>query len=314
MADTVAKPPVPCQDPADILPHYLPGGGISILAGAPNAGKTALLAGLLRDLLAGRPIFGRQPRRVAWGYINTDRKWDKGAGLWLQRAGVELAHYSLADDTLFNPKRLKKKWERVDVLISLIDSLNLPPDSGVAVDPMSLFLGGNLLDYDACMVACLEMRAYILKKQYTLFGLAHSGKMKADKSDRYVRTTDQILGSTAIPGFSDAILHLATPEELGKSYYQLTWHPHGAKAETYVLDRDENGLFVPWMGVDSGTARRILNFFPDPPVTIGLQALCELADAIPLTRRTVERTLEKLVDTGYVEKVARALYRRIWQQ
>jgi hypothetical protein len=303
-----------CQVPDDILQHFLPGGGISILAGAPSVGKTALVAGFLRDLLAGRPIFGRQPRKVAWGYINTDRSWSKGAGLWLARAGVVVPYYSLVDDHAFDPRRLRRKFERVDLLASMIEKLDLPPDSGVLVDPMSLFLGGNLLDYDSCMCACLEIRAYLRRKQYTMLGLAHAGKLKADKSDRYVRTTDQILGSTAIPGFSDAVLHLATPEELAKSYYQLTWHPHGAKAETFVLDRDDVGLFVPWLGIDQGTIRRILGFFPDPPATIGIAVLCEYAETIPLVRRTVERALEKLIDSGYVEKVTRGTFRRIWQQ
>lgn len=313
MSSVASNSPV-CQVPDDLIPHFLPGGGISILAGAPSAGKTALVAGLLRDLKAGRLIFGRQPRVVPWGYINTDRSWAKGAGMWLERAGVELPHYSLADDHDFSPKRLRRKFERVDVLASLIDKLNLPPDSGVFVDPISLFLGGNLLDYDSCMCACMEIRAYLRAKAYTLFGLAHSGKMKADKSERYVRTTDQILGSTAIPGFSDAILHLASPEELNKSYYQLTWHPHGAKAETYVLDRDDQGLFVPWTGIDDAVRRQLLNRMPEPPATISTPALFEYAQTIPMTKRTFERALDTLLQSGYIERISRGCYRKIWQQ
>ena len=300
-----------CQVPDDLLPDYLPGGGISILAGAPTAGKTALVAGLLRDLLAGRPIFGRTPRQVAWGYINSDRSWAKGAGLWLKRAGVDIPYYSLADDPGFSPKRLRRKWERVDVLASFIDKLGLPPDSGILADPISVYLGGNLLDYDACMVACLEIRAYLRERRYTLLGLAHSGKMKADKTDRYVRTTDQVLGSTAIPGFSDAILHLATPEEIGKTYYRLTWHPHGAKAETYVLERDDQGLFIPYAGVDEANKRRVLSCLPLAPDSVPLKTIIDFAQQFPLSRSTVIRVLEALIDDGLVEKVGYGQYQKV---
>lgn len=308
---TVAKPESACQVP-DILPEYLPGGGISILAGAPNLGKTALLAGVIRNLQLGAPIYGRTPRILPIGFVNADRGWEKGAGLWLDRAGVvALPHYSMADDPDFKPKSLRRKFDRTDVLAGFIDRLALPPDSLIIVDPISLFLGGNLLDYDACLVACHEIRAYLRTRRYTLLGTAHSGKMKADKSERYVRTTDQILGTTAIPGFTDAVLHLASPIELGKSYYQLTWHPHGAKAEAYLLERDDQGLFIPFSGVDNATQIRVLALFPAPPAQISMAALCEYAEALPLSRTTVKRVLEALIDAGSVERVGRGLYVRV---
>lgn len=315
MSDKLAKLVPPCQGldtaPQDILEYFLPGGGISILAGAPNLGKTALLATILRDLQAGRPVFGRTPRRVDIGYVNTDRTWAKGAGLWLARVGIEIPYYSLADDRAFSPKRLRRKFERVDVLISFIDSLGLKRDSLVVVDPMSLFLGGNLLDYDSCACAALEIRAYLREKTYTLLGTAHSGKLKADKGERYVRTSDQILGSTAIPGFTDAVLHLASPEELGKSYYQLTWHPHGAKAEVYRLERDEQGLFLPYSGVDEVNKRRVLSCLPVQPDALSLADLVEQAQQFPLSQRTVQRVLEALIDDGLVEKAGYGKYRKI---
>lgn len=300
-----------CQVP-DIIPAYLPGGGISILAGAPNLGKTAFLATFLRDLQAGRQIFGRQPRQVPIGFINADRGWEKGAGLWLERAGAgEIPYYSLSDDHAFNPKQLRRRFDRTDMLAGFIDRLKLPEDSLIITDPVSLFLGGNLLDYDTCLVACQEIRAYLRTKRYTLLGTAHSGKMKVDKRERYLRTSDQILGSTAIAGFTDAILHLASPEELGKTYYQLTWHPHGAKSETYYLDRDEQGLFVPWLGADAGTMTRVLSLFPEPPATIALAALVELAQVFPLSKRTVHRTLDRLMEDGSVERASHGQYRRV---
>jgi hypothetical protein len=299
----------------DIIPEYLPGGGISLLAGAPNVGKTALLAGLLADLRAGRPVLGHQPATIpAIGMINADRGWAKGAGLWLARAGLVLPYYSLSDDPGFDPKRLRRKHERTDLLAGFIDRLELPAFSLILVDPMGLFLGGNLLDYDACMVACHEIRAYLRRRQYTLLATAHSGKLKADKSERYVRTTDQILGTTAIPGFTDAVLHLAAPNEIGKPYYQLTWHPHGAPAEVFQLERDKQGLFKQRSGdlIAQETQReeQVLACLPPDGAALSFAEIQRLAEAIPLSRRTVVKYLNKLVVEGRVLRLEHGRYRR----
>ena len=316
---SLPKPPVACQVPPasyslpDVIPLYLPGGGINLLAGAPGVGKTALLAGILRELRDGRLIFGHQPLALPGiGIVNADRTWAKGCGLWFERTGYpEIKHYSLADDVDFNPKRLRKRHERTDLLANFADRLELPPGSLLNVDPLSLFLGGNLLDYESCMVACHEIRAYLRLRQYTLIGLGHTAKLKANKQDRYARMQDQLFGSTALAGFTDAQLYLASPLETGKSYYTLVWHPHGAKEEQHLLERDEQGLFVPYSGVDEGTRVQVLNLFPLTDDAVGFALLVELASAIPLSRATVKRTLDVLLERGTVARAGHGLYKRV---
>ena len=300
-----------CQVPDDLIPHFLPGGGISLLAGAPSVGKTAWVASLLFALRHAMPVFGHPTRIVSIGYVNVDRGWEKGAGLWLRRAGVIVPHYSLNDDPNFDPKLLRRKIDRIDLLAQLIDRLNLPTDSLVVVDPVTLFLGGNLLDYDACACACLGIRAYLRLRRLTLLALVHAGKLKADKSDRYVRATDRVLGSTAITGFSDAVLYLASPEEVGKPYYELTWQPHGAKAETHKLERDAHGLFVPYSGVDNEKKARVLSCLPDNGEPTTLRAIVEAAEQFNLSQSTVQRTLNELLDDGRIDKPSHNKYRKI---
>jgi len=318
---SVPKSRIDCQAPSstdeilipDVIPYLLPGGGISILAGSPNVGKTALLATLVRDLRDQRLIFGHQPRALPGiGVINTDRGWAKGAGLWFARAGYgDVVYYSLSDDRTFNMKRLRKRLDRTDILFSFIDGLFLPPESLVYVDPISIFLGGNLLDYDACAIATGEIRAYLRERRLTMLAAAHSAKLRANKQDRYMRMQDQVLGSTAISGFTDSALYLASPQETGKAYYTLVWHPHGSKEERYYLERDEQGLFIPYTGVDTGTQMRVLALFPDNGGEVGLTALVEAAGAIPLSKATVKRGIDALLDDGTIERVKHGLYRRI---
>lgn len=316
MLNTPEIPPSPllCQVPYnDPLPGILPLGAISLLAGAPNVGKTALLASILRDFRDQRLIYGRQPNPVAGiGYINADRSWARGSGIWFDRVGYpDIPQYTMSDDSSFDPKRLRKKHERTDILASFIDRLRLPPYSLIIVDPMALFLGGNLLNYDDCAVACHEIRAYLRLRRYTLFGTAHAAKIKADKKERYMRLQDQVLGSTAISGFTDTMMYLASPQETGKPYFTFLWHPHSAPAEEFYLEQDDQGLFVPYTGVDSENQGRVLRLFPADGAPITLVALVEAAEQYPLSRATVKRVLDRLIELEKVERAGYGLYRLV---
>jgi hypothetical protein len=297
----------------DPLPDIIPAGGISLLAGAPGVGKTALLASLARDLKRGRPVFGHQPSPIPEvGIVIADRGWDRGAEFWFSRVGyAEIPHYAMADDTLFDPRSLRRKFERTQRLFEFIDRLKLPPGSVVIVDPLSLFLGGNLMDYDGCAVACHEIRALLRQRGLTMLASAHSAKLKADKKDRYLRPQDQILGTTALIGFCDTSAYLASPEEIGKTFYMFLWQPHAVPLETFQLERDDQGLFVPYGGTDFGTVRRVLDLFPADGSLVKLETLRQLAEAIPLSLTTIKRALDKLIEEGKITRARFGAYRRL---
>lgn len=318
MSDILHDSSPACQAPfTDPLPGILPQGGISLLAGAPNVGKTALLAGILRSFRDGGQIFGKQPSPVAGiGYINADRSWARGSGIWFERAGYpEIPQYTMSDDPAFNPKRLRKKHERTDILAAFIDLLKLPEYSLIVVDPIALFLGGNLLNYDDCAVACHEIRAYLRLKRYTMLCTAHSAKIKADKKERYMRLQDQVLGSTAISGFSDTMMYLASPQETGKPYFTFLWHPHSSPAEEVLLTQDKGGLFSLYSGTIEAdpdpTPAAVLELFPDLTTPLSFATLQELAASQAISRATLARILRSLVKAGQVEQPAHGLYRRL---
>jgi hypothetical protein len=297
----------------DPIPRIIPAYGISLLAGAPNVGKTALLATLARNFRDNKPIFGHQPCQLpAIGVINADRSWARGTGEWFNRVGFsEVRYYSMVDDLRFDPRSLRRKFERTQRLLEFVDKLKLPPDSLLLVDPISLFLGGNLIDYDSCAVACHEMRQMLHDRRLTMIATAHSAKLKADKHARYLRMQDQILGSTAIFGFSDTQMYLASPEETGEAYYTFLWHSHLAPPEAFRLGRDEQGLFVRYATVDEGNCGRVLALFPPPPAEVSFVELKQLALAIPLSSATLKRVLEVLVDRRRIERVRRGVYRQL---
>lgn len=316
MTNNAATNPPSCQPPdlwPDPLPDIIPYGGITLLAGAPGVGKTALLASIARNFRDGRPIFGHQPNPLpAIGIIAADRGWSRGARVWFERAGYpDIRSYSMADDRTFDPRSLRKRFDRAQRLLDFIDKLHLPPGSLVLVDPIALFLGGNLLDYDCCAVGCHEIRAGLMLRQLTLLATAHSAKLRADPKARYLRPQDQILGSTALFGFSDTQMYLGSPEETGESYYTFVWHPHLAKPEAFLLGRDEQGLFVPYDGADQGNCARVMRLFPDDSTEVAFATLAELADALPLSKATLKRVLEVLLERGRIARVGHGKYARV---
>ncbi len=331
-SDSLPDAPSSCQDSSpeqllspykDPLPGVLPLGGISLLAGAPNVGKTALLAGILRCFRDNALVFGRQPNPIASiGYINADRGWEKGSGVWFERAGFpEILQYSMSDDPTFNPKRLRKKHERTDILAAFIDKLNLPPYSLLVIDPIALFLGGNLLSYDDCAVACHEIRIMLRDRKLTLLATAHSAKIKSDKKERYMRLQDQVLGSTAISGFTDTMMYLASPQETGKPYFSFLWHPHAAPAEIFQLVQGDQGLFHAYAGQDKepqgrsydaseGSVERVYALIPEDGRVVEFAEVVDNAQIYPLSKATVKRCLEALLEDGRVLKPFHGRYCR----
>jgi hypothetical protein len=302
-----------CQRFPDPLGHIFPFRSLSFLAGAAGTGKTALVAGILAHFHREQPIFGHQPGRVSdIGVIAADRGWLSGGAHWFALVGYPgVKFYSMLDDPFFDPKTLRKRYERTMRLTEMVDRLKLRPGGLLFVDPLGLFLGGNLNDYDGCAIACHEIRAMLRERNLTMLATAHTSKMKADKRARYLRPQDAILGSAAQHAYGDTQCYLAAPEEIGKPYYEFTWHPHMTKPETFRLERDEQGLFVPYSGADRGNCARVLALLPENGAEMELAVLVELAEAIPLSRRTVIRVLQTLVEEELVEKKRYGVYARV---
>jgi hypothetical protein len=310
-----ATPEQPSQDAPGLiqapLPQVILAGSLSLLAGAAGTGKTALIATIARQFRDGARIFDHQPSPIpAIGFINADRCWADSAGHWFDRAGFpDIRYYSMLDDPTFDPKSLRRKWDRTNLLFQFVDKLNLPRQGLLFVDPMSLFLGGSLLDYDTVAVACCEIRAKLRERGLTLIGTAHTAKLKADKADRYLRLQDRILGSTALIGFTDTAMYLASPEEVQRPTYTFLWQPHTAPAETFDLERDQFGIFRLASGTDSTTAERVLSLFPEDGTAVTTRTLILMAEVFPLSRATVMRMLDELVRVGRVERVRHGVYR-----
>lgn len=296
----------------DPVPLVIPAGGISLLAGAPGVGKTAFLATLLKSFRDRQPIFGHTPAAIppaGIAIISADRSWDS-TQIWYERAGwPEVPVYSLIDDPAFDKSRLRRRNDRVNLLSEFIDKMAVPRGGLIIVDPISIFLGGNLLDYDTCMVSCMEIRDRLRSRSLTCIATAHSSKQKSGKEDRYLRLQDRILGSTALFGFTDTQMYLASPEEINEPFYAFLWQPHMLPVETFKLERDPQGLFRPFTE-PKGNRDALLACFPEDGAPIERADLRVKANQIPLADTTFKTLLRQLLDAGQVIRVSHGVYCR----
>lgn len=302
----------PSQEfPPDPIPRILLGGSVNLLAGMPGVGKSAFLAWFLVRMRDGLEIFGHRPTTIAkMAIVSVDRSWHQSSQLWLELAGFgDIAHYCLQDDMEFVVDRLENKRGRMQILREALDRLTpLPFGSLVVVDPIAPFLGGNLLDYDACMVACTKIRRVCRERGITIIGVSHAGKQKNDKKERYLRLQDRIVGSTAQFGYTDTAMYLASPEETGEKFYTFMWNPHHAPAAAYQLGRSADGLFVPWgessVAIEEDT---LLKIVPETPDGV---SFADLITTSGLSKATVHRRLQELVSERRIERVGHGTYRR----
>ena len=315
--------------PPDPLPPVILGSTINLLAAAPGTGKSTFLAWFSRHVRDRTPLWGREWGEIPWqGIICSDRSWARSTSKWFEIEGVELPAYSLQDDRSFKKARLRHRHQRVAVFEHCLNALSpsqdgrFPFGSLIYVDPIALFLGGNLLDYDTCAVACSELREICMDRGVTVIGTAHSAKQKADKRERYLRLQDRILGSTALFGYTDTQMFLASPEEMGLEHYTFLWHPHHAPPALFQFTRHpDTGGFVEGSQIVDGAPTPAS--IPVQPVEAPDWLLCAfdtgprpfielmvLAESQGWSRATLHRKLLGLEAQGVVAKVRRGVYER----
>ena len=312
----------------DPMPPVILRHSVNLLAGAPGTGKTAFLVYMVQTLQQKKPFFtlpaASQP--IYQAFIGADRSWDDSTRKWFDVQGIdadEFPHYSLQDDRKFQKSRLRKKHERIAIFKECLDRVSLdgtgifPTPTLIYVDPLALFLGGNLLDYDTCLVACSELRELCIDKGICIVGTAHAAKQKADKKETYLRLQDRILGSAALFGYTDTQLYLASPEETDRSSYTFLWAPHHAKSQMFAMTRDDEGRFVPVDGqpLESTTAGKGAKPLADVDWLLSVLAeprkateLVEVGAERSVSRMTVYRRLNALVEQGRVRQVSRGVY------
>lgn len=320
--DSTATVP-PQRIPPDLIPDILPSCEVHLLSGASGAGKTALVATLLRACVEEKPFFGLQTRRPAFmGIVSSDRGWRDHAK-WFQKVGLEIPYYSLVDDSTVTGHGIRAVHGNRDGLLrSSLKKLiaPIPQDSLIILDPISLFLGGDFLNYDLSYTHMLDMTKEAIAGGFTILATAHASKQKADSGQRYARPQDRVAGTTAQTGCAGTTLHLAPPNETGENWHELSWTPHHAPSGLRRLVREEGtGLFTalsntfPTKGdnIKMEAARRILAFLPEDGTPVNAKELVRvIMEELGVSRTLVYEWLGIAAALGLVIHAGHGAWRR----
>lgn len=323
--------PVPSTAiPPDLIHKVLPGGQVHLFSGASGAGKTTLAFQMLAAAIHGTEFFGmhiRKPRGIT-GIIASDRRGSDHLQ-WMDSVGIanEVPIYSLIDDASHSGLKLTRGYldarkdalgrfhlfERtVKQLCARARLEGLPWDSLIVCDPIALFLGGNLLDYDKVYCHMFDLNQFCVRYGVTLLGLTHASKQKADPKMRYARPQDRTLGTTAQTGCAGTTMHLSCPNEIDGDHHQFDMIPHHAPSSFVQLERAPDGLFVDAGGAiptkRDKTAHSLLELLK-PGEVVSSQDICDRAEAVfGLKRTIVYKYIAWLFDMKLLKRVSRGVW------
>lgn len=305
--------PTPQKPFPDPIPHIIPFGTVTLLAGAPGVGKTAMLAGFVRRWLDGKSIWGHPTNRpTEFAYLAADRQWASHQQ-WFDAVGYsEIKHYSLADDPTINLDRLSNQSQAYNIFRESLDKLDPKPGAHVIVDPMApLFVSGDQNRARDVAVTLIRFSKECRKRLINITACAHFAKQKTDAQTQYRRATDRISGSGAFMGFSDTQVYIIDPEPPEQPYHIFGWRPRHHREETYKVLRGDDGLFIPY-NEDGAEVTNLLDLLPDGRSiqTTDLEALA--FETLGMSRATLFRRLNDLHEAGRIERErGRVVKRRI---
>jgi hypothetical protein len=317
---SVDSPDPICQAFPDPIPGVLPFGTVTIFAGAPGVGKTAMLADWCARWRDGRTICGHPTNRpTAFYYLAADRQWASHQQ-WFELVGFpDIPAYSLADDTAFDIRQLLYSRNAHDHFLWCFNHLNPIPGSHVFIDPVSpLFIAGDPNRARDVAVSMLRFSRLCADRQINISCIAHFAKQKTDPKEQYTRPQDRIAGSGAFSGFTDTQIYLIDPVPPKQKWHILGWNPRHTEAETFHFKRNKQGLFVPYEGlVDEAKdgkhdrPTQVMTLIPDTDDGISLSDLFEkVQPAFEISLATLKRDLTVLLARGVIERTAWGRYKR----
>lgn len=311
-----ASPVEPVVYP-DPIPGIIPFKTLTVFAGAPGVGKTAMLADWIARWLAGRQIWGHPTNAPLGGfyYLAGDRQWESHAK-WLEAAGIpvgSIPHYSLADDATLDHKRLLQAYDALELFTDCLNKLAPLPGAHVIVDPVSpLFVAGSPNNSRDVARTLLGMSRIAQNRLINLTLVAHFSKQPNDAKAKYARPQDRIAGSGAFSGFSDTQIYLIDPEPPDNPYHVLGWNPRHRRPQEFACRRGENGLFIPYdVLAEDVTAQRVLDQFEATGPTSYAVIVDRSFDVHQISKATVKRALERLIKNGRVTKLGKGRYARV---
>lgn len=224
-------------------PTTIPQGQISILAGASGAGKTTLLMQAIAAASRGKSFLPEFTWKGEKGiaYVAADRPIEEVLSL-AKRLEVnedKVEFYSIVDDQQITAKILSTPSN----LFNLAKSKFSKPFDVLILDPIGLFIDGNIINYHHVARSLVPMNQFATREGVTIIATHHSRKARIDQ--KFARPQDRIAGSTAFLGYSGTQMVLVPANEENDDQIredQLFIIPHTLPAIKVFLQRGQDGL------------------------------------------------------------------------
>lgn len=230
-----------------VEPRLLPAEGIHLLGGAPMAGKSTILAQILRQFVSPDPLFlpGLRFAPLApaeLGVIFTDRSWRENS-IWFR--DLPVAHYALTDDPeaiRFMHKISPGGSPGADLLRFCLD--RLPPGvKFVVADVFTNAFVGNLFHHAIVHRHMVSIQRLLHERHLALLGTCYGTKLKRGRQEQYQRAIDRIIGAAPFRGSLSSILYLEASEESEFDYQRLSWYTRHGREQAFAVQRGAGGRF-----------------------------------------------------------------------
>lgn len=303
------------DEPLEFLigPNMLPVGQINLLGGSPHAGKSLIFAQLINSFLSGESFLDGltftvlKPKEI--GIILTDRPWADNS-YWIKRLGINVPHYSIADDPFdvlaSYPKGGHKVFEYcLDQLPATVKM--------VFVDVATTVLfGPNIWDQGTLYREMISMLRILKRRGLGFLGTCYGSKQTKSYADQTTSPIDRIVGAQSVRGSVSTALFLPKlDEERGEDdksanadHQVLHWLSRHTGPRKFALVRDSEGFFVErelitpkFTNQNMETYSRVLAFVPEDGIRRA-DLRNAVIQGIQCSRRSAQRYLSEMLHGG----------------
>lgn len=283
----------PPETPAYIVDRVFRRGSISLLGGPTYAGKTTLLFQIIRDWMAGMPIFGQESYPAPCCYVTAVHSagdaWDV-----MTRVGAEVKVLSTDSHS-----------ERSTFETVCMDALAAVPDVQVVfLDGIHPMCNGNSNDPGVVTTTLTGISKLLFKYNLTLVATGCFSKPK----DHYSSGRDRFAGAYSwLQGSSSFVsIDFQTPHNPADPRRLVVVHSKSGLAIKLNYRFNDHGTLAPVLnGMPSRPEPRYDDFDDailahDPGTILARHEIVNIGESLNLSESSIKRHLIELQDAGHV--------------
>jgi hypothetical protein len=276
---------------------------VNLIGGPSGAGKTTLMFQLYRAMTQGELWFGKKVRSLRWGYVAADRSVESIQARQ-EAVGVEFPVFSLVDRGMFAASLTNQ------VFAMLPKFLGYRPEFIYIDGFTSLCPGGKMNDYQVVAKWLIELQKYCKETNIMLLGACHTSKTRENQELKDLRQT--ITGATSWAGYTeDAIIIRPDYKDKTGDTRELHLLPRNGKEETIKANMREG---IMQEENEEGLGEDAIEFLfvgdlEEHGSLLTATYLQSKANNKGVSRRSLFRWLNKMVEGGRMRKEGRGMYK-----